>query len=102
MKDLAVTDVPDASRYEARRDDELAGFVEYIRAGNVIVLAHTEVEPAFEGQGVGGQLVRAVLDDIRERGDLEVVPTCPFVAAWLGRHPEYVDLVTPAMRAQFA
>jgi predicted GNAT family acetyltransferase len=68
----------------------------------VIVLAHTEVDPAFEGQGVGGELTRAVVDDIRSQGGLEVVPTCPFVASWIDRHPEYVDVVTPSMRAQFS
>jgi predicted GNAT family acetyltransferase len=102
VSDLSVTDQPDANRYEARIGGELAGVVEYVRAGNVIVLAHTEVDPAFEGRGVGGGLARGALDDVRARGGLEVVPTCPFIAAWIGRHPEYVDLVTPSMRAQFA
>ena len=38
------------------------------------------------------QLVSGVLDDIRARG-LEVVPLCPFAAAYIRRHPEYADLV---------
>ncbi len=102
MAELSIIDVPDAKRYEGRLGDETAGFVEYILAGRTIVLAHTEIDPAFEGQGVGGQLARAVLDDIRERGELEVVPTCPFISAWIAKHPDYVDVVTPSMRSQFS
>jgi hypothetical protein len=53
---------------------------------------HTEVEEAVEGTGVGSQLVREALDDFRARG-LGVVPVCPFVSAYLRRHPEYADVV---------
>jgi uncharacterized protein len=53
---------------------------------------HTEVEPRLEGQGLGAVLVRGALDDARARGEL-VVPRCPFVAAFIHRHPEYEDLV---------
>jgi predicted GNAT family acetyltransferase len=45
-----------------------------------------------EGTGVGSQLVRGALDDLRVRG-LRLVPLCPFVAAYVRRHPEYADLV---------
>ena len=102
MTEIAITDVPEAKRYEAKIGDEVAGFVEYILAGSTIVLAHTEVDPAHEGQGIGGQLARAVLDDIRSRGDLEVVPTCPFIDGWIAKHPDYVDLVTPSMRSKYS
>ena len=53
---------------------------------------HTEVEPAYEGQGLAGTLVEGALQDLRERG-LRVIPVCPFVRSWLRRHPEYADLV---------
>jgi len=53
---------------------------------------HTEVDEAVEGTGVGSQLVRVALDDLRVRG-VGLVPVCPFVAAYLRRHPEYGDLV---------
>ncbi len=58
----------------------------------MIVLVHTEVAPTEEGQGTGSRLVRDALDDIRARG-LRVAPVCPFVAAYLRRHPEQRDLV---------
>ena len=94
--DLVVRDVPDATRYEARAGDEVAGFTEYVRAdgpsGPVVVFTHTEVDPTFEGQGVGGALVRGALDDVRRQG-AGVEAQCPFVRAWLERHPDYQDLV---------
>lgn len=101
MAEPVVTDVPDRNRYEARVDGELAGFAEYTFAGKRIVFTHTEVDPRFEGQGVGGALARTALDAVRDRGDLEVVPVCPFIAGWIMRHPEYAPVVTPALRPQF-
>ena len=51
-----------------------------------------DVEPKWEGHGVGSALVQGALEDIRARG-LKVRPLCPFVAAYIERHPEYGDLV---------
>ena len=66
------------------------------------MLSHTEVVTAHEGRGIGGALVRSVLDTIAARPEpQEVVPVCPFVAQWLMRHREYARLVTPALRKQF-
>ena len=48
--------------------------------------------PSAEGHGVGTRLIEGALQDIRSRG-LHVVPVCPFVRAYLRRHPEQRDLV---------
>lgn len=96
--DLQVRDNPDEQRYEAGLDGAVAGFAEYRIARDLLVFTHTEVDPAYEGQGVGGALVRQALDDVRGRG-LKVLPLCPFVKAWIGRHPEYHDIVYGAPRA---
>ena len=91
--DVTVADAAERSRYEARDEaGELAGFSEYQLAQRLVVFTHTVVAPAYEGQGVGGRLVRAALDDVRGRG-LHVLPLCPFVKSWIGAHPEYHDLV---------
>lgn len=93
---VEVVDVPEAHRYEARLDGSLAGFLDYrFRGDDRIVLVHTDVDPAFEGRGIGRSLARHALDDARARG-LGVVPRCPFVLAFLERHPEYRDLVVTA------
>jgi hypothetical protein len=51
---VTVTDAADRSRFEARVGGEFAGFCRYIRTADLVVYPHTEVEPAFEGKGVGG------------------------------------------------
>ena len=86
-----VRDNTAASRFEMASGDAVA-FVEYTRAGDRIVLTHTEVPKALSGQGVGSKLVRGVLDSIRRNG-AKVVPRCGFVAAYIERHPEYRDMV---------
>lgn len=92
MSDLVVRDDPQELRYEAIREGRLVGVIRYRIEPGVVVLVHTEVDEAVEGTGVGSQLVRGALADLRARG-LRVVPLCPFVAAYLRRHPEDADLV---------
>jgi predicted GNAT family acetyltransferase len=89
---LLIADAPDAHRYEARLDGELAGFLEYVVKRGRIALVHTEVAAAHEGQGIAGRLARFALDDARRRG-LPVIPSCPYVKRFLERHPEYRDVV---------
>lgn len=89
---MSVVDNPAELRYELEVDGTLAGILRYRTEPGIVVLVHTDVDPAFEGRGLGGQLVAGALDDIRARG-LQVVPHCPFAAAYIRRHPEYADLV---------
>lgn len=91
--DVTVTNNTGRQRYEAvARSSDLAGFVDYQETGELVVLTHTEVVPAFEGQGIGSQLARAALDDVRERR-LRALVICPFIIGWLRHHPEYQDLL---------
>ncbi len=89
---IQVTDSPERSRYEANLEGSQVGFAEYRLEGNAIVFTHTKVDDAAEGQGVGSALAKSVLDDARRR-DLRVVPRCRFIAAYIARHDEYLDLV---------
>lgn len=98
--DVVVTNAPDEERYEARVGDELAGFTVYRERPGLIAFMHTEVDPRFEGQGVGGRLVAGALEDARAR-DLAVLPFCPFVNAYIRRHPDFAALVPESNRAQF-
>lgn len=90
--DLEVRDVPGASRYELRRGDEVLGFATYRNVDGRVVVPHVEVDPRHGGQGLGGQLVKGMLDDVRQRGQ-RVSPLCPFAAGWIRSHPEYQDLL---------
>ena len=91
-QDLRVVDNPEQSRYELRQGATLAGVIEYRPEPGAVVLLHTEVDPAFEGQGLGARLITGALDDLRARG-LTLVALCPFVRAYLRHHREYADLV---------
>ncbi len=95
-----VTDDPAASRYELHVGGELAGFVDYRLRGQVINLIHTEVDPRFQGAGLAAHLARFSLDDARKR-QLAVLPFCPYVQAWLKKHPDYAGLVPADRRAEF-
>jgi uncharacterized protein len=88
---LTVTDNEQEQRYEVSLGGELA-ISQYRRSGDEITFLHTEVPKALGGRGVGTALVRAELDDARVKG-LTVVPVCPFVRAFIVRHPEYLDIV---------
>ena len=82
-----VIDNPEALRYELWLGNELAGEIRYTREDGKVVLVHTEVEPRHKGEGLGNVLVQGALDDLRERG-LEYRVVCPFVRAYLRRHPQ--------------
>lgn len=86
-----VVDVPERHRYELVRDGATLGYAAYQKTEQLIVFTHTEVDRALEGQGIGGRLVQGALDDVRRQG-LPVLPICPFVHAWMARHPDYADL----------
>ena len=89
---VTLQDDPDGHRFEAYVDGRLAGFTAYEREDDRIWILHTEVDDAFEGQGVGSSMVRQLLDRLRDDESLKVSVTCPFVNAWIRRHPEYQEL----------
>ena len=82
----------DRSRYELLIDGHLAGLADYHVTGDAVVFPHTEVEPRLQGRGLGAELVRAALDDVRGTGR-RVVRHCWYVAQFIDEHPEYRDLL---------
>jgi predicted GNAT family acetyltransferase len=95
-----LRDNTEAARFEALVDGEVAGFATYRRREGSIALIHTEVDDAYEGEGLGSRLARFALDGAREAG-LEVLPYCPFMASWIREHPDYVELVPQDKREKF-
>ncbi|HEY9378447.1 MAG TPA: GNAT family N-acetyltransferase [Jiangellaceae bacterium] len=91
---------PEEHRYEIWADDELAGVAEYHPYKGARAFIHTEVEPRFEGHGLGSTLVAGALDQVRSSGE-PVLPFCPFVRGYIRKHCEYVDLVPADDRASF-
>ncbi|HET7763292.1 MAG TPA: GNAT family N-acetyltransferase [Phycicoccus sp.] len=93
MAEVEVTYEESRHRWEARVDGELAGKA-YVRRGDgVVVFTHTEVDDRFEGNGVGSALARTALDAVAAEGGTRVRPDCPFIRAWIERHPEYQRLL---------
>ncbi len=87
MAEFEVIHNPAQNRFEVHLGDELA-MAEYMQNKNNIIFTHTEVPPAFEGQGVGNQLAKFALDYAKAQG-YKVQPLCPFIKAYVLRHPEY-------------
>jgi predicted GNAT family acetyltransferase len=99
--DLEVRDNKAESRYEVTAAGESAGILQYRLRDERVVFTHAEVEPRFEGQGVGSALARHALDDVIAQGK-QITPLCPFVVDFLHRHPEYVEHVDEEHRGEFA
>ncbi len=93
--DTVVRDDQENHRFVLELDGQVAGFTVYHLRGGRYYFVHTEVEGGHEGEGLGSVLVRGALDDVRTRGET-IVPLCPFVAAWVARHPDYQDLIDQA------
>ncbi len=93
MSDIQVTNNVQSSRFEIHVEGgRLAGFSEYKNGDGVREFVHTVVEDEFEGKGIGRKLARGALDQTRA-DELKVVATCKFLKRWIGRNPEYRDLL---------
>jgi predicted GNAT family acetyltransferase len=72
--------------------DGVTAFSQYRRSPGITTFIHTEVPEALSGKGVGSKLAKGALELARARGD-KVVSRCPFISAFLEKHPEYQDLL---------
>lgn len=78
------------SRYEiftfdGSGQETLAGFAEFTAGRDKLRFVHTEVDPAFKGQGLANLLAAEALADAAARGET-IVPLCPFIAKYLETH----------------
>lgn len=81
----------DRSRYELLEDGSVIGYADFRDGEDAVVLPHTVIERSRRGNGLGAELVRGALDDLRSRGQ-QVVPSCWYVAEFIDDHPDYADL----------
>lgn len=101
LGDVTVRDNASAHQFEVWLGDERAGVLRYRVTGPAErALDHTEVENRYAGRGLARRLVGEVLDTARADG-WSVLPYCPYVRAYLGKHPEHVDVVPADRRAEF-
>jgi len=85
-----VRDNTERHRFELEADGQIA-YSNYRLSNGVLTILHTEVPKTMEGRGIGSALARGLLDIARSQG-LKVQPLCPFVRAFMDRHPEYAEL----------
>lgn len=95
---LGIRNNPDKHRFEVDVGDGTFAIADYNLLTGKIVFTHTEVPKGHEGQGIGSKLIRFALDFAREQG-LEVIPICPFFAAYMKKHAEVQDLLDPSYRS---
>jgi len=88
---LSVQDNSDDLQFELWVDGHLAK-IDYKEAKGKIYLIHTEVAPELKGQGVASVLVRKTLELLKDRGR-PIMPFCPYVKAYIIRHPEWKEIV---------
>ena len=81
-------------RYQLDVDGHIAATYYKIDDG-VITFIHTEVPPELGGKGIASKLIKGALDQVRADG-LKVIAQCPFVKAYIDKHPAYADLLKRA------
>jgi predicted GNAT family acetyltransferase len=86
-----IVDNAEAQRFELKVGGHVA-MACYTLAPGIVTFEHTEVPKELSGQGVGTRLARGALEQARARG-LKVVPKCPFIAAFIGKNPEFAELL---------
>ena len=87
-----VINNPEKNRFEISHGSQLSKLEYRMKDDEFIDLVHTEVPEDLTGQGIGSSLVTAALEHARDN-DLKAIPSCPFVASYVNRHPEWQDIV---------
>ncbi|HEX9839673.1 MAG TPA: GNAT family N-acetyltransferase [Anaerolineales bacterium] len=90
LEKLEVIHNAEKDRFETWIDNQLSK-LDYLLDEDTIVMTHVGVYPEHRGQGVAGKLVEVALN-YAEKNSLRVIPMCPYVAAYIRRHPQYIDL----------
>lgn len=98
MAEVDVTNNTGTHRFEVKLDGHVA-FAEYRLKPGKIILPHTVVPPEFEGKGVASALAKYAFGYARDNR-LKVIPTCPFMSAWVKKHPEQHDIVDDSCKAE--
>jgi predicted GNAT family acetyltransferase len=92
-----TTVTAESDRFSIAVDGETVGFAEFADRNGQRIFVHTEVADDFEGRGLATILVNEALQATRDAG-LRIVAVCPMVAAYIGKHHEFDDVVDPVDR----
>ena len=91
MENIEVKNNEEKQQFAADFNGKKA-FINYKKQDGILNLTHTEVPPEFEGKGVGTRLVKQTLEQIKAEGT-KIIPSCPFIANYIDRNPEYKSLI---------
>lgn len=79
--------------FEAFLDGTHAGLMTYTWAGDDrFIIDHTEAEEAYNGKGVGKEMLMAAIDFAR-KNNKSIIPLCPFAKATIQKHEELQDVL---------
>lgn len=95
VEKLVVTHNTAEDRFETWIDGQLSK-LDYMLDGETIVMTHVGVYPEQRGQGVAGKLTRVALEYAKENS-LRVIPMCPYIATYIHRNPQYIELTKQHM-----
>jgi predicted GNAT family acetyltransferase len=88
----SVRDNTDEQRFELEINGQTAFTYYEMQSPGIIKFMHTDVPLVMSGKGVASRLIKGALEQVRARG-LKVKAECEFVAGYLGKHPEFGDLI---------
>ncbi|HEX9389448.1 MAG TPA: GNAT family N-acetyltransferase [Anaerolineales bacterium] len=95
VEKLVVTHNAAENRFETWIDGQLSK-LDYMLDGVTIVMTHVGVYPEQRGQGVAGKLTQVALEYAKENS-LRVIPMCPYIATYIHRNPQYIELTKQQM-----
>jgi predicted GNAT family acetyltransferase len=83
------------NRFETWIEGQLSK-LDYLLDGDTIVMTHVGVYPEYRGQGVAGKLTQVALE-YAKGNSLRVIPMCPYIATYIHRNPQYIELTKQQM-----
>jgi predicted GNAT family acetyltransferase len=102
VNDITIRNNPDRERFEILDAGKVIGkawYKSYDGGGSPErIFYHTVVNEEYAGQGLAGRLAEVALDQTVAAG-LGIVPVCPYIKAYITKHPEYeasTVAITPA------
>ena len=89
---MDITHDEEGHRWIGSVDGQVACALDYVDAGGVIAMTHTNTDPTFRGKGYAAEVVARAVDAAEAAGRL-VRPSCSYVAKWFDEHPERQHLL---------
>ncbi len=82
-----------SGHFEAKENERRAGKMTYKKEGeNTIIIDHTEVDPQYQGKGIGKQMVDKAAEYAREN-NLKIKAQCSYAKKVMERSSDYDDVL---------